>query len=713
MSMSGARPAKALGLTLVLFLLLGSGLGFAQAAENAPAGHVPLPGPGDRAVYHAVEVRPPSYVRPFEGPLQITYEWQDQVVIMDDQADRRVANPLMQEFRHQGVAFYTVWTYYDAVTGEPLGYHVGREWDYSNSCITMCPSGLTNIHVDGELAWMSYAEQRGPCGLMGPVHGTDASARSMVLAGHCTYTDGPQEVVFTRQADTFHSTVDPDVAIQYEAGTPFPAEMTVPMSELWSKHWGAGRLWHMERIDQDVTGMAYAVPAQALIEPGPPLPRLAPRTPWMLDDAGVDHPFLLRDAYAYALADDQGTRVSSWLDAHPAAYLAEAWAVAKVDRNDNEHNIWYLVWSDGSEVISKRVISRPVTVLGVGLDVGEREVVVEDWQREDHAEGDIEYPAIATLPTHLPRVADTMALYRFAEDPERLPEQPNRYGFGWYCEHGDCDRPYALVSSGFYDGPPDDSGDPTAGALDYTKAFIFAPETRYSQVMVDDQGRLRYTERAEYRESGRPLGMDPAQLAPQAADEPPSSGSRAWIPPTASAATGAGFLAVIIGALYYFWPVIKTLPGVSLFSRIAHDKVLDHPRRQQVHDIIAAQPGVHFQQLARTTGLGRGALDHHLAKLSDAGLIVPKIGQGYTCYFAKGIDRHVMAAAGAVKSPGAKRLLQALRSSDVVSMREAAAEAGVAVSTASHHMARLREAGLVEKTPKGYRATELAARTII
>ncbi|MEA3166587.1 MAG: Helix-turn-helix domain [Thermoplasmata archaeon] len=105
----------------------------------------------------------------------------------------------------------------------------------------------------------------------------------------------------------------------------------------------------------------------------------------------------------------------------------------------------------------------------------------------------------------------------------------------------------------------------------------------------------------------------------------------------------------------------------------------------------------HPQALLRKTGLAKGALEHHLHALVAAGHLRKVANGGYTCYFVGAPVR----GASALKSDGARRLLLELQTHPGVGLVEAASASGLSPATASHHLARLEEAGLVTSLREG------------
>ena len=171
----------------------------------------------------------------------------------------------------------------------------------------------------------------------------------------------------------------------------------------------------------------------------------------------------------------------------------------------------------------------------------------------------------------------------------------------------------------------------------------------------------------------------------------PSAATK-WIPEPKQAA-GVGFMGLVIGFLYWIWP---KLGMVGLFSRLERGELLDHPARARLVQIVEAEPGIHFHDLAAKAELANGTAVHHLRKLSDSGHINVRRSGRYTCYFPGGrVDPGQAAAAPLLKSDGAKQVLDAIKGRPGMSNLEVAQATGLQPSTVNYHVQRLSQAGLV------------------
>lgn len=184
-------------------------------------------------------------------------------------------------------------------------------------------------------------------------------------------------------------------------------------------------------------------------------------------------------------------------------------------------------------------------------------------------------------------------------------------------------------------------------------------------------------------------------------------------------ARGAGPTLSVVAALgaiaWLAWRILAARPAVAsaaLYHRVAKRDLLDHPARARLHEEIRRHPGIHFRALRDATGLAQGALDHHARLLSRAGLIVEHREQGARCFALPGaLEPGILALFARVRSQTPRALLRDLDAAPATSVRELAARLGVPPSTIDDHLARLAEAGLVERVRDGSRlALRITAR---
>lgn len=752
----GRRLVRAGMLAVAVFLFVGGGVGFAVAAgQDGEALRVPAPRPGDRATYSVAKQLLPDLELGGWGDIrldEVVYEWLPGRTLLDRTFTERASHPLQATyiFRWEGnEARYTKVVDHDALTGEPFHTSVSRA---TTSQTSLLPGviGQVGLGVDRVLqppahVWTTsdhYAWYMAiPCGQRSALHGLPGTeVPDQLHLGSCGWPAlhdpvfhpvGWETLASGERAYRFQGDTGPLLNAWYTSGSPFPARLTSPMREIVDPAWTIGRLFTLERTawargpsDYPAPASAEAGAASASQPPdGNPVALVPVTQPWALDDAGLGGDLPIAVAYAEVekaprTGSGHGTdallglyrpqpSVREWLAAHPDGYLAEADRYVDGDRYGEANPGWLFLWVDGPSWLGK--------VVSLESSAGDESVVylpgaapkrlrVSDWTPspsvgiEDYV---ARFPRRDQLPDALPAAAGVAERFLAAHPGGGI----TYYGFRWTCEGPTCAGAGALA----WAGRSTSTFDPNTGAM--------GGDAITAGLTVDKQG-LALAQYHQRREADPVLGLG----APAEEETPPPAPSRSaagvWAAPASPAATaGIGLLALLSGALYYAWPLLKGLPAAGLFSRLREDRLLEHPVRRRIHDAVQAEPGLHFQELARRLAVGNGALDHHLHKLVAAGLLTVRKAPGYTCYFPKATDRRVMDAAPSLRSGGSRLVLEAVAQKPGASSRDLASHLGLAPSTVSYHLKRLETAGLVlpgasagvRLTPLGEQAQARAA----
>lgn len=192
---------------------------------------------------------------------------------------------------------------------------------------------------------------------------------------------------------------------------------------------------------------------------------------------------------------------------------------------------------------------------------------------------------------------------------------------------------------------------------------------------------------AGFVSSMRPAGMpEPAFVAVAAAG---SAGS--------AAAAGYGLWALV---KKYAWLLSAAAP---LFSRIEDSRLLDHPLRAQVFQVIQQNPGIHASELSRKVGAGWGTIVHHLDKLEKGRLVTARRVNNQKCFFEDGgkVSRQDMAIAGAVRGDSASLITAYVTAHPMTSQKAMAEELGISPALTSFHVKKLAGLGVLDKVRRG------------
>lgn len=678
-------------------MLVGGGTGFVTAAAEDPVpAAMAFPRPGASASYSVEEF----HVGEAQGELPVdsfTMTWMPELWIADQDFNLRLVHPLRTEFRAVSQTQIRE-AYFDAATGEPV-LTSGSGTFYADGGVDCDGQSDCSYRYD------VYKGRGGPCGARNALQDGQDLERPLRMTGYCDYVDGQDEMTYHfagHERLGAYDTVrfqDPErreFQAWFAQSLPFPVRFTTTFSdEIYYGFLGHERMYDVRLFDYTEGSGTYARPVHSAVLPGPGALPLAPRLPLLFDFDGFPATFRFEDAYAAAASDTSDAGLAEFLRTHPTAYVAEASSQEMQREDGTVEPSWYFIVTDGYAWKSVAVRQGPLQTYVLGMPVTAPQETgtqtwVESWPLSTEATQERNrgrfYPTPDHLPDFLPHPADILERQRFVENRD-LPDA--RY-FGWSlrCENPACIELAAEVAAGLQ--VQRQSSPVVPGLFGGTSGGDLA------MLVVDEHGqpvrRWAFTyDRPTYQVVGS-SDKDGFDLAPNQVYR----ATGVWQVPGAAAATGLSLVALAASALYYFWPALKGMAGLGLFSRIDSDRVLDHPARKTLYHLIEANPGVHFQDLGRRVGFGRGQLDHHLNKILQARLVTRVQGQGYTCYFVRGqVNRSVMDAAPLLRSEGGRSVLQTLHQRPGLSTRDLAGQLGLAPGTVAYHVKRLREAGFL------------------
>jgi DNA-binding transcriptional ArsR family regulator len=563
------------------------------------------------------------------------------------------------------------------------------------------------------LAW--NALQAANVSLAGPLEifgRCQAGGRFLALPAGTWFAATGVEEVNGVQAVRFEASRNGTYAAWFAPSIPYPVRLQVQLPSL--------RPAHLEEGDLDLPGERTATldlvgfapgagPLAAADRPSDPAPALAlaARTPWGVDDSGVQHPFPLSAAYKAAHDDPAFADLRTYLAAHPAAYAA----AAEYDEgtfSQGQDRTWRITLSDGQEEFRVGVTQQsPDPALPIAAR-GHAPPVVQ-VQRGFGARFPAPYGLPASgVPAEFPTAASLLARWA-AFDASGTAG--NAWSFHLECvqKDGDACRSARVATSAgaarfdhaFVYLPAALPGDPygTETFADIERTVAFGPDGQASEMrVIDDRVDTSSVDAGPLPSAPASSGDAGFHVASAAvAGLPPAR----WLPEPQQAAS-VGFAAFLLGAAYWVWPKVKALAFLGLFSRVEAGDLLDHPARQRLAQLVEAEPGIHFHVLAQRAGLANGTATHHLRKLAAAGHVTVRKAGRYACYFpGSRVEAREAAAAPLLKSGGARQVLATVRARPGLSNLELANATGLTPSTVNYHAQRLATAGLVEALRDG------------
>ncbi len=713
LDMDGKRLLGSFAVFGVLALVFSGVSGFATATTEHDV-IVPLPKAGDAASYTIREVIDDEELA--QGQVLFNWArvaWRDEVEMPDETGTTAQFAPMDFTLRFREGSKYQMTfdrrTYHEIASRTAYLDEYQYEGYVEYGQQFMCINGgcLSQRHASD--TYTTYRSANGPvgmCGALTDLHGADIPPKTMEVTGYCrdvrTIDDEQttpyklvDETTWKGRDAVVYEAPETGFRITYATGFPFPVKMDVPFSEYLSEAYALARHFEIELRDYTPGDLDY--PARMPRAAGQPVD-LVPRVPILqIDETGLTG-FTLGKAYQAAMQDTQSPRLSDFMQ-RPGAYIGGAWKNSIQDSDGNEILYWTLFATDGERDMGKMIRQEsPAKLATVELD----------WQgTEQYSVSGVSYEAGVHFPPQS-RLPSSIASVREALDRATAYPgvgEPNIWGFYTHCENDGCTDVTTAVRAGRELLPSNGMQFGTQGAPPFHQYMVF----------FNQHGYLSHTwtfEGEKGQDGLLPVNNNNAGTTPEATS---SSGSSLWAPPPAAAAVSLGFVAVFGGLLYYFWPMLK-VGGIGMFTRIKDDDLLRHPRRRAIHDAIGADPGIHFQELSRAVGSGRGSLDHHLRKLEAGGLVVRQTDKGSTSFFAKGaVDRRVMAATSLLRAPSTRRVLDSIVGRPGIQCADIAAQTGLSNATVSYHLGKLRNQGIITRgrqlalTPEGESLLTMAA----
>jgi DNA-binding transcriptional ArsR family regulator len=439
-----------------------------------------------------------------------------------------------------------------------------------------------------------------------------------------------------------------------------------------------------------------------------PALRLAPRQPWGADDSGVDHPWPASRAYQDALSDPSWADLREWTAAHPRG--TTFWVEYAEDLEGTpQTRSWLFGLGDGDATFGFIAVrsSADASPLPLPAPVRYQDLGFMSFFLDALA------PDPDLLPTDVPTVASALDRWASYEALEGRPAVANGWGFGLYCV---LDCGYGVF------GDLVAGRDPVAilniegftGSDSLAPSGVFERTFTGSQLTVHADGRTLGLVNWTGYDSGLSVpgldGQNPVDPSAEPVANEPRLVAASFVP-TPGQGAAIGLASLLAGLVYWLWPSLKTGSLLGLFSRVEGPRLLAHPTRARLMELIQAEPGVHFQDLARKAGLANGTAVHHLRKLDAAGLVAARPLGRYTCYFpGASPTATALEQAPVLRSPGARLVFGTIQDRPGLSGLEIASRVGLGASTVNYHVQRLVEVGLVSSVREG-RLVRLRATT--
>lgn len=581
----------------------------------------------------------------------------------------------------------------------------------SISVLGVVPVATSGSETSVELEMRTFAT--GPCltqnGLQGHVVSIGAlfplfqkchlGGLFLFLSNDTLWRAAAMEMVGDVQTMRFDSD-DPSLQAWFNPAIPYPVQLTFTGRGAP----GAGHATAVLRL----TGFESAgSPLPAAGQARDPAPALewAPTQPWGPNDEGTNFTFPLSEAFERARNEPDFPDLRQFLAAHPEAYTVSARSEiiqreyslpGTSPRPDGEDRSWQFTLSDGDACFHVRATRsvRPASL--PPLNSEEVSYSFQGFGDEDETkptECAQTYPPPESAPTVWPTIVSANALWYAYATPDEAHQGPNGWNFHVFQYDGNVS---VLLAA----GQAADQGYLVGSTWSaFSQSAPGGARLNLQNGAVVSIMRAAQTVETYHTVAGLSSPQEAASSPAGTVAQPTPGGITGAFLLSPAQAAGAGVFALLAGALYWIWPTLKGTGALGLFSRLREDQVLAHPRRAEL--LQRTQPGIHYQDLLRAMGGGKGGLEHHLRQLEATRHVRAVRGPYYTCYFPWAAVAQTRLAAPALKSDGARRVLAAVRAQPGISGQELAARTGLSASSVSEHVTRLSSAGLVEARREG------------
>lgn len=147
---------------------------------------------------------------------------------------------------------------------------------------------------------------------------------------------------------------------------------------------------------------------------------------------------------------------------------------------------------------------------------------------------------------------------------------------------------------------------------------------------------------------------------------------------------------------------LAAVPLIRLYRRLDREELLDNPLRDRIYETIREEPGATAADVADTVDTSYHGARYHLDLLAEFEMVTKHRIEGSIRYaLAEEGDPESVRRAAVVSEPRRASIVRALIDDDGLSTSEIARRADIAPATASHHLDRLQETGLVTKERDG------------
>ena len=133
------------------------------------------------------------------------------------------------------------------------------------------------------------------------------------------------------------------------------------------------------------------------------------------------------------------------------------------------------------------------------------------------------------------------------------------------------------------------------------------------------------------------------------------------------------------------------------------DTALQLDIRKKIYNTIKRNPGLHFRELQRRVGIATGALQYHLDYLAKKHLVKSEKETKFIRYYLIRQQFEDTALMSLLRQESMRKILVFLTQKRFATSNTISEGIGLSPSTASWHLEKLAQSGIVEKAKRGRR----------
>ncbi|HSB46609.1 MAG TPA: winged helix-turn-helix transcriptional regulator [Candidatus Bilamarchaeum sp.] len=131
------------------------------------------------------------------------------------------------------------------------------------------------------------------------------------------------------------------------------------------------------------------------------------------------------------------------------------------------------------------------------------------------------------------------------------------------------------------------------------------------------------------------------------------------------------------------------------------EKILQLKSRRKIFEAVEKHAGSHFREIERRSGLPTGTVRHHLSYLAKHGLISEQKDGNNVRYYPRAFDPGKKKLIGLLRQKTLRAIILTLLIHDNCNNDLLARKAGISPSTATWHMKKLEERGIIKSRREG------------